>query len=78
MYGGAELSDENKSTIKCALLLECKKIESAVNLLPFGRRAIIENIINNIIYLGLPKRIEFLDAKGSEDSAAEEEGKVSK
>ena len=61
-YGGAPLTDENRASIKCALLLECKKLESAVNLLPFGNRATIENIINNTIYLGLPKRIEFLDA----------------
>ncbi|MBE6635637.1 MAG: hypothetical protein E7617_05510 [Ruminococcaceae bacterium] len=63
MYDGRLLSDENKSTIKCALLLECRELESAVNLLPFGKRATIENIIKNIIYLGLPKRIEFLDKK---------------
>lgn len=63
MYEGKALTDENKQSIKCGLLLECKKIESAVNLLPFGARATIENIINNIIYLGLVKRIEFLDWK---------------
>jgi len=67
MYEGKELTYENKQNIKCALLLECKRLESAVNLLPFGKRAIIENIINNIIYLGLPKRIEFLDKKDSEE-----------
>ncbi len=72
-YGGRELTDENKRTIKCALLLECRKIETAVNLLPFGKRAVIENIINNVIYLGLPKRIEFLDTK---DENEEDEGKV--
>ena len=67
-YGGSELTDENKSVIKCALLLECKKLEAAANLLPYGNRATVENIINNIIYLGLPKRIEFLD-KASEGKA---------
>ena len=68
MYEGKLLSRENKSTIKCALLLECRELESAVNLLPFGNRATIENIINNIIYLGLPKRIEFLDERiGTEE-----------
>ena len=61
LYEGKDLTAENKQSIKSALLLECKKIESAVNLLPFGNRAIIENIINNVIYLGLVKRIEFLD-----------------
>ncbi len=61
IYGGKQLTHDNKQSIKCGLLLECKKIEAAVNLLPFGNRATIENIINNIIYLGLVKRIEFLD-----------------
>ena len=60
-YGGEPLSDENKKTIKCALVLECKRIEGAVNLFPFGERRVIENIIKNIIYLGLIKRISFLD-----------------
>jgi hypothetical protein len=63
LYGGQPLTEENKQTIKCALLLECKQIEAAVNLLPFGTRATIENIINNVIYLGLVKRIEFLDGE---------------
>jgi len=61
LYKGAPLTRENRESIKCGLLLECKRLESAVNLLPFGTRATIENIINNIIYLGLVKRIEFLD-----------------
>lgn len=62
-YGGKELTYDNRQTIKCALLLECQKIEAAVNLLPFEKKATIENIINNIIYLGLVKRIDFLDEK---------------
>ncbi len=66
MYGGEELTDENRKSIKCALLLECKSIEAAANLLPYGSRATIENIINNIIYLGLVKRIDFLDPKHDE------------
>ena len=65
-YGGGELTDANRATIKCALLLECKNIEAATNLLPYGTRATIENIINNIIYLGLVKRISFLDPKKNE------------
>ena len=63
LYNGKDLTEDNKQSIKCGLLLECKKIEAAVNLLPFGKRATIENIISNIIYLGLVKRIEFLDEK---------------
>ena len=61
IYGGAPLTDENKKSIKCALLLECKQIEAAVNLMPFGEHKIIENIIKNTIYIGLVKRISFLD-----------------
>ena len=38
-------------------------MERAVDLMPFGSRVTIENIIRNIIYLGLPKRIEFLDVE---------------
>ena len=60
MYGG-ELTAENRASIKCGLILECRELEGAVNLLPFGTLATIENIIRNIIYLGLTKRIEFLD-----------------
>lgn len=63
LYGGEPLTDENRQSIKCALIFECKRMESAVNLMPFGNRATIENIVKNIIYLGLVKRIEFLDKK---------------
>ena len=65
-YGGVPLTEENKQTIKCALIMECKRMESAVNLMPFGNRFTIENIVKNIIYLGLPKRIAFLDEKKAE------------
>lgn len=65
-YGGAKLTKENKQTVKTALLMECKKLESAVNLIPFGNKITIENIVRNIIYLGLTKRIEFLDKDDEE------------
>ena len=60
-YGGAKLTRENKQNVKTALLIECKKLESAINLIPFGNKITVENIVRNIIYLGLTKRIEFLD-----------------
>lgn len=66
-YCGNPLTDENRATIKRALLLECTALERAINLLPFGSRATIENIIKNIIYLGLVKRISFLDVKEPEN-----------
>ena len=71
-YGGAPLTKENRETIKCGLLLECKKLEGAMNLLPYGNRATIENILNNIIYLGLVKRIEFLDEEPATEKALKE------
>ena len=66
-YGGADLTKENKQNVKTALLIECKKLENAVNLIPFGNKITIENIVRNIIYLGLTKRIEFLDKDEGED-----------
>ena len=62
-YGGAPLTEENKQSIKTGLILECSRIEAAVNLMPFDRKATIENIIKNVIYLGLVKRIDFLDER---------------
>ena len=63
LYEGKPLTRENRESIKCALTLECEGIEAAVNLMPFGTRYTIENIIKNIIYLGLIKRISFLDSE---------------
>ncbi len=60
-YGGADLTWENKKNIKTSLLLECKKLEAAINLIDFGNKITVENIVRNIIYLGLVKRLEFLD-----------------
>ena len=65
-YDGADLTKENKQNVKTALLIECKKLENAINLIPFGNKITIENIVRNIIYLGLTKRIEFLDKDGEE------------
>ena len=74
LYGGKPLSAENKQSIKCALILECKKMEAAVNLLPFGNRYTIENIIKNVIYLGLPKRIGFLDRSEEKENEKKQIG----
>ena len=60
-YNGAVLTYENKQNVKSALLIECQKLECAVNLIPFGNKVTIENIVRNIIYLGLVDRIKFLD-----------------
>lgn len=68
-YEGRDLTDENKATVKCALLLECRELEAAVNLIPFGKKITVENIVRNIIYLGLTERISFLDKKTVEKEA---------
>ena len=67
LYGGAPLTRENKQSIKTALVMECKSLEAAVNLIPFDRKITAENIVRNIIYLGLVKRIEFLDGEGERE-----------
>lgn len=66
LYSKEALTKENKANIKCALILECKGMEAAVNLMPFGTRRVVENIIKNIIYVGLIKRIAFLDDEPNE------------
>ena len=66
-YNGKELTRENKQAIKCGLLLECRELEGAVNLIPFEKKITAENIVRNIIYLGLVKRIEFLDKDEREE-----------
>ena len=48
------------------MLIECKKLEGAVNLIPFENKITIENIVRNIIYLGLVDRIKFLDKTDTE------------
>ena len=63
LYENKPLTDENRANIKCALLLECRGIEGALNLIPFGNKVTIENIVRNIVFMGLTKRISFLDPK---------------
>ena len=71
MYDGKPLTKENRESIICGLLLECRALEAAINLLPFGTRRTIENIISNVIYSGLVKRIEFLDRDGNDKKEKE-------
>lgn len=71
-YGGAPLTRENRSNIRAALLTFCQGIESAVNKMPFGNRSTLEEIIKNVIYLGLVKRIAFLENVSSEKTEEKE------
>ena len=46
--------------------------------MPFGNLRTIENILKNIIYVGLPRRIEFLDGEVEESKVSDAEGPQSK
>ena len=59
-YGGASLDAEARASIHTALSLMICEMERAVALLPFGKRKILEALINNIVSLGLYRRIDFL------------------
>ncbi len=63
LYDGAPLTEENKKTIKCALLLECRGIEEALLQIPFRNKVTVDNIVRNIVFEGLPQKLSFLDAK---------------
>ena len=66
LYENKPLTKENLENIKCALVLECRGIEGALNLIPFGNKVTVENIVRNIVFEGLLKRIEFLDRTNDE------------
>ena len=55
------LTKENKATIRTALILECSRMEAAVNLLDFRGSLTLEALIRNIIYNGLLNQIDFLN-----------------
>ncbi len=60
-YDKKPLTRENKETIRTALILECTRMEAAVNLLDFGENQTLEALVRNIIYNGLLNRIDFLN-----------------
>lgn len=51
----AKLSQDNKNSIKTALLLELSYLERAIDLMDFSCCKDVEGIIKNIIYLGMPE-----------------------
>ena len=59
-YEGKPLTPENKAVIHTALVLECSRMEAAVNLLDFRGSLTLEALIRNIIYNGLLNQIDFL------------------
>lgn len=73
MYDKQPLTDENRATIKCALLLEARNIAAALNLIPFGNKVTVENIVRNIVFEGLAKRLDFLGEIKQNDAPRGEE-----
>jgi len=65
-YGGKPLTKENKETVRTALIFECKRLEGAINLVPFGNKVTVENIVRNIIYLGLTDKLDSLTEEEKE------------
>ena len=57
LYGG-ELDEEKKSLVRAALKAELCDAEGAFDLIDFGDNRMIENIIYNIIYLGMPNTVD--------------------
>ena len=57
LYGG-ELDEGKKSLVRVALRAELCDAESAFDLVDFGDNRMIENIIYNIIYLGMPNTVD--------------------
>ena len=57
LYGG-ELDEERKSLVRAALKAELCDAEGAFDLIDFGDNRMIENIIYNIIYLGMPNTVD--------------------
>ena len=57
LYGG-ELDEEKRSLVRAALKAELCDAEGAFDLIDFGDNRAIENIIYNIIYLGMPNTVE--------------------
>lgn len=72
VYGGRPLDAKTRASIHTALSLMIVEMERAVDLLPFGKRKILEALVHNIVSLGLYRRIDFLlcesDAEAENDT----------
>lgn len=66
LWGDGGLSPETRRDIHMGLMLQLEALERAVLRLPFHDADAVENIIKNIIYMGLPDKIAFLLDKQNE------------
>lgn len=55
LWNGEEITDKHREDIKVALLNELSGAEAAFDLIDYGERADLRAIIQNILYLGMPK-----------------------
>ena len=58
IYDGNIPSREQTSDVELALKNELIELEKALDLIDFGTDKTVKNILSNIIYLGMPKKIE--------------------
>ena len=58
LYSNAMPDEEQLSDIQVALKNELMGLEAALNLVDFGDDPTVKNILYNIIYLGMPKKID--------------------
>ena len=68
LYGTSSLTEEQTEDIQAALKNELIELEAALDLVDFGSDPTVKNIIYNIIYLGMPKRIEEITKKFKKDN----------
>ena len=69
IYNGSIPSREQLSDIALALKNELIGLENALDLIDFGADDTVKNIIFNIIYLGMPKKIEEIISKYHNDNS---------
>ena len=72
-HGGRELNPEEKNALHTALLLELTGLERAVALLP-PKRDDLSEITDNILYIGLPRRIAYLKTVSEERNSGDAPG----
>ena len=68
LYGTSSLTEEQINSIQSALKNELIELEAALDLIDFGSDPTVKNLIYNIIYLGMPNRIEEISRKFNKDN----------
>ena len=72
IYNGSIPTGDQLSDIALALKNELIGLENALDLIDFGADDTVKNIIFNIIYLGMPKKIEEIISKYNNDNDRKE------